>query len=128
MRLNELNDLMRNKLPILGTCKYKGLLTCLNESGEMITYAAEIEGKIILTYGIAALGSDKVNKIFELVRLYGSNGEFDDEDNNPYGENDFGSIRIDDETVYFKFDYYNKDLESWGHDVHTLTIMLAEEY
>jgi hypothetical protein len=55
-------------------------------------------------------------------------------DNDPYGEHDFGSLRLADETVFWKFDYYDVDLQMASSDptdeavtVRVLKVMLAEE-
>ena len=55
------------------------------------------------------------------------------EDNDPYGEHDFGSFTVAGNKVFWKIDYYTQDL-SRGCDPldpgcrRVLTIMLAEEY
>ena len=55
------------------------------------------------------------------------------EDNDPYGEHDFGSLLCSSETIYWKIDYYNPELSGWCDPLdircrRILTIMLAEEY
>jgi len=58
------------------------------------------------------------------------------EDNNPYGERDFGSFeQPDGERIFWKIDYYTPDLEGGSEDpsdphqtTRVLTIMLASEY
>jgi hypothetical protein len=57
------------------------------------------------------------------------------EDNDPYGEHDFGSFRHGGEMVFWKFDYYDLSLTSGSEDpaeseatIRVLTIMLASEY
>ena len=81
-----------------------------------------------VTRGITALTSI-VNDIFVRVR------DFKDftEDNDPYGEHDFGSFEILGNRIFWKIDYYNEELSGWcdplSPDCHrVLTIMLAEEY
>jgi hypothetical protein len=55
------------------------------------------------------------------------------EDNDPYGERDFGSLVWHSEKVFWKIDYYNKALNAWEDPTldqcqRVLTVMLAEEY
>lgn len=55
------------------------------------------------------------------------------EDNDPYGEHDFGSFTLDGEKVFWKIDYYDSELTGWcdprSEECHRqLTVMLAEEY
>jgi hypothetical protein len=63
--------------------------------------------------------------------------DFDDftADNDPYGEHDFGSFNYAAETIFWKFDYYDVDLQMHSPDpsdpavtARVLTIMLADEY
>lgn len=62
---------------------------------------------------------------------------FDDftPENDPYGEHDFGVLKMQGLTVYWKFDYWDQSPDWSGLDksdpsktVRVLTIMLAEEY
>ena len=80
-----------------------------------------------VTQGVAAL--EFVGEIFESVRL------FDDftEDNDPYGEHDFGSFEHFAHKFFWKIDYYDSHLKGWCDPLDSncervLTIMLAEEY
>lgn len=55
------------------------------------------------------------------------------EDNDPYGEHDFGSMKLNDEKLFWKIDYYDPSFELWCDPLHpecerVLTVMLAEEY
>jgi len=55
------------------------------------------------------------------------------EDNDPYGEHDFGSLEWYGEKVFWKVDYYDQQLQ-YGRDPldfdckRVLTVMLASEY
>ena len=81
-----------------------------------------------VTKGIAAMG-EEVNKIFVKVR------DFTDftEDNDPYGEHDFGSLTVSGVKIFWKIDYYDENLEKWCDPLspdcnRVLTIMRADEY
>jgi hypothetical protein len=85
--------------------------------------------RVMVTRGVAAL--DCVDAVLAAVRRYSTFNA----DNDPYGEHDFGSFRLADETVFWKFDYYDVNLQMASPDpadeavtVRVLTIMLAEEY
>jgi hypothetical protein len=89
------------------------------------------EGTLVITSGVAAHGNDFIDRAVHAVREYSSFSE----DNDPWGEHDFGSFEIDGENLFWKIDLYDRLLE-WGSpdpadpDVtrRVLTILLAEEY
>ena len=81
------------------------------------------------TRGIMSLEEVAISEIFVAVQ------EFRDftEDNDPYGEHDFGSFTVAGNKVFWKIDYYQQDLSGWCDPLdpdcrRVLTIMLAEEY
>ena len=81
-----------------------------------------------VTKGIVAMGS-AANEVFVGVRDY---AEFN-EDNDPYGEHDFGSFTVSGVKIFWKIDYYDENLSKWCDPLdpdcqRVLTIMLAEEY
>lgn len=85
--------------------------------------------RVMITQGIQA--QDDIDAIIRKVQ------QFDGftQDNDPYGEHDFGSFRHAGETVFWKFDYYDLDLQMHSPDAsdpavtaRVLTIMLADEY
>ena len=90
-----------------------------------------IGGEIVTTPGIAELGKVAKLEILDQIRRY---SEFNEE-NDPYGEHDFGSFTYQSHKIYWKIDYYDTDLQ--GHSEapedaqmtrRVMTIMLAEEY
>ncbi len=90
-----------------------------------------IPGKAVMTQGIAALGPEAQIIIASMIR------EFDDfsEDNDPYGEHDFGALEYEGQKIFWKIDYYDSDYQYGSEDpadlsktCRVLTIMLAEEY
>jgi len=85
----------------------------------------------ILTQGV--LSCDPITVAELLIAVEG----FDafTPDNDPYAEHDFGVIKLSDDTFFWKFDYYDLDLQMHSPDpsdptitARVLTVMLAEEY
>lgn len=82
---------------------------------------------ITITPGVQTL--EDLSGLLDEVR------RFDDfnENNDPYGEHDFGTVYWYGEKVFFKIDYYDQKLE-YGEDPlspnckRVMTIMLASEY
>ena len=67
---------------------------------------------------------DRFNEIISAVETY---DRF--EDNDTYGEHDFGAFDSQDEKVFWKFDYYDQNYEYFcANGNRVLTIMFAEEY
>ena len=90
-----------------------------------------IGGRIMLTQGIQALGQAAVNDILAKIKSFDTFSE----DNDPYGERDFGSIKHGNQKVLFKIDYYDTDLQYASPDptdptktCRVMTIMTADEY
>ena len=88
-------------------------------------------GRCVMTQGVAELPELERIAVVQKARL------FDDfnEENDPYGEHDFGIIKLREESVYFKIDYYDKSLEYGSEDpsdpektTRVMTLMLACEY
>jgi hypothetical protein len=88
-------------------------------------------GVAVITPGIAALGQEAVDRIVKTI------GVFDDfcHANDPHEEHDFGCFEVDGHRIFFKIDYYDKDLTYHSPDPsdpavtkRVITIMLAEEY
>lgn len=85
--------------------------------------------RVVITVGIEAL--DEMEAILRAVQQYDGFTE----DNDPYQEHDFGSFRHNNQTVFWKFDYLDIDLQMHSLDAsdpsittRVLTVMLAEEY
>jgi hypothetical protein len=90
-----------------------------------------IGGRIVITRGIEALGTDGVRQVLTAV------AGFDDfsEDNDPWGEHDCATLTVDGHRLIFKIDYYDRDLAYHSPDAsdpavteRVMTVMLAEEY
>ncbi len=89
-------------------------------------------GKVVITQGVEALPDSQQREIFGKIRVYDNFTE----DNDPYGEHDFGSLEIDNHKIFWKIDYYAKDDFARGSEnsadpeqtTRLLTVMLASEY
>ena len=88
-------------------------------------------GRVCMSSGIASLPDDTHTEILEKVRT------FEDfcEDNDPYGEHDFGAVDIDGHKVFWKIDYYDAEGLNGSEDpanpdvtTRVLTIFFADEY
>ena len=88
-------------------------------------------GTVFFTRGICAL------PIYEQAFIRDRVCAFDDftEDNDPWGEHDFGSFEHNGRTIFWKIDCYDRDLCCGSPNPadpavtrRVLTIMLAEEY
>lgn len=88
-------------------------------------------GSVVVTAGVQERGEDFIRSAVCAVRSF---DQFSD-DNDPWGEHDFGAVEIGDEKVFWKIDYYDPTLttgsdnpanEAATHRV--LTLMLASEY
>ncbi len=88
-------------------------------------------GRMVMTAGIAALPRDEQRAIVAAVQAF----EAFDPGDDPYGEHDFGALRIGANRVMFKIDTYDRSERVHSPDpsdpavtCRVLTIMLAEEY
>ena len=85
--------------------------------------------RVLVTPGVLALNA--TDMILAMVRRYTAFTP----DNDPYAEHDFGSFRFADETIFWKFDYYDLDFAMHSPDAadaavtaRVLTILLGSEY
>lgn len=90
-----------------------------------------LHGSIVITEGIRALGDDILPRIVALVSEFGAFSE----DNDPHGEHDFGALHHQDQKIFWKIDYFDRDLKYHSPDAanpevtcRVLTVMLASEY
>ena len=88
-------------------------------------------GQVLLTAGIAAMSSEDKANIVSMVRNF---NDFT-EDNNVYGERDFGSFDYKGEKILWKIDYYDLNHKYMSEDPsnpditnRVLTIMTVYEY
>jgi hypothetical protein len=85
--------------------------------------------------GFGVTLTNGVQSVTDLQGLLEAIREYDDftEDNDPYGEHDFGSLVWHSEKVFWKIDYYNESMTTWEDPLsvqcrRVLTVMLADEY
>ena len=86
-------------------------------------------GRVPITPGIQALDERTIRRIDVAI------ADFAAFDNDPQGEHDFGRVEVDGETVVWKIDCYDRNLEGASEDAadpavtrRVLTIMLSDEY
>ncbi|MDD2487457.1 MAG: DUF3768 domain-containing protein [Candidatus Gracilibacteria bacterium] len=87
--------------------------------------------KTLITKGVKDLGEEMVYKIIQEVKYYTDFRK----GNDPYGEHDFGSLKIGGNQIYWKIDYYDTDYNFGSEDASNakitgrlLTIMNSNEY
>ena len=87
-------------------------------------------GMPVCTVGVRERGDDFTLKAVEAVQAF---SDFSEE-NDPWGEHDFGAVEIDGEKLFWKIDYYDRSLTMHspnpandGVTRRVLTIMLAAE-
>ena len=88
-------------------------------------------GKVLITDGVMALGTDFAGAALKAVQAFDS---FSDA-NDPWGEHDFGTRAVLHQRVLWKIDYYDRKAELHSPDpscskvrLRVLTIMWEEEY
>lgn len=89
-------------------------------------------GRVCMSSGIASLPNDLRTEILKKVRLF---ADFNEE-NDPHGEHDFGTIGIGAKhKVFWKIDYYDAAMLYGSEDpanpdvtTRVLTIFFADEY
>lgn len=86
----------------------------------------------VLTRTVASLPRLNLMVLLAMVKTFDAFGE----DNDPYGEHDFGAVHVNDEVFYFKIDYFARDDFLHGSEdpsdpkktTRVLTIMHSSEY
>lgn len=88
-------------------------------------------GKVMMTAGVHALPDMVKCAALHEVATFNAFTE----DNDPYGEHDFGSFELCSRKFFWKIDYYDERCESGSENpadpaktTRVLTLMLAEEY
>lgn len=103
----------------------------VRELNDLFRTKSRGNGSVMITAGVQSEGQDFMVAAVEAVRTF---ADFCD-DNDPWGEHDFGAVEIGGEKVFFKIDYYDPSLEKGSENPanegcthRVLTIMLASEY
>jgi hypothetical protein len=103
----------------------------IRELNDALRTALVGSGRIFVTAGIAAMSPDDQVEIMRRVHGFTAFTP----DNDPYDEHDFGSFEYGRKTIFWKIDYYDRDLDNGSPDpadeamtTRALTVMLAEEY
>ncbi len=82
-----------------------------------------IGGKVVMTPMV--IHSADREAIITAIRSFTSFNE----DNDPYGEHDFGSVSVNGQSYYFKIDYYDPQYMGFLEDGNrVMTIMHCSEY
>ena len=88
-------------------------------------------GRVMKTDGVYALSDEFQQKLIAAVKAF---SKFE-KGNDPYCEHDFGSIKLEGATFFWKIDYYDLAMSQGSVDpaddeatVRVLTIMCANEY
>ncbi len=91
----------------------------------------DVGGRIMLTSGFNAYNSEFKTKALEAIKAFDAFTADDD----PYGEHDFVSVEVDGVTVFWKCDYYDKDIRYGSDDpsdpertTRIATVLLGSEY
>lgn len=88
-------------------------------------------GRVVATSGIFEQFQNDFLTVLQMVRNY----EDFSEDNDPHGEHDFGAFDYMGHKIFWKIDYYDRQMEMGSPDpadpaqtTRVLTVFLASEY
>lgn len=88
-------------------------------------------GQVVMTTGVKGRGDAFVKGCLDAVRAFDTFNE----ENDPYGEHDFGVLEIDGQKVFWKIDAYDREMLYGSEDpavpeltTRVLTFCLPEEY
>lgn len=88
-------------------------------------------GRIVLTVGIQSMTDSDRRELLKQVQSFDNFTE----DNDPYGEHDFGAIDFKNDVYFWKIDYYDTDYNYLSPDAsdpnvtnRVLTVMRGDEY
>lgn len=88
-------------------------------------------GSVMVTQGVLAITGYNSAELAQPLAAY----DAFDADNDPHGERDFGDLTLWGEDIFWKVDYYDRDLRYGSDDpanpdktMRVLTVMLTSEY
>src|SRR5579862_5839392 len=74
-----------------------------------------VGGRVVITQGVSELPLDTKARLLLAVKSFDDfNGDTD-----PHREHDFGSVKIEQQTYFFKLDYYSLDMHVVFNDTAT---------
>jgi Protein of unknown function (DUF3768) len=119
--------LRRATMTSVATLKTSARIRVLNDNFR----STFIGGQVVMSSGVA----DLLMGVRAQVVLKVQNFADFNENNDPYGEHDFGCFEVAGEKFFWKIDYYNMDMTGGSEDpsdpeqtTRVLTIMFAGEY
>ena len=90
-----------------------------------------LSGTVCVTAGLHLLGEEFVKAALLAVREFKTFNE----DNDPHGEHDFGTLDLEGRKLFWTIDYFDPTMTAGAEDPanvsttrRVLTVMLAEEY
>lgn len=90
-----------------------------------------IGGRVVVSPWVECLDEETFLEVIRKVQTFDNFSE----DNDPYGEHDFGKVKVRGKRYFWKIDYYDSDFNGHSEDKsdpsvteRVLTIMRAEEY
>lgn len=117
-------------MPASPTERIRALNDALRTARDPIA-ALIMNGSLVITSGLTGLGQAFVDRCIAAVRAFSG---FTPK-NDPWGEHDMAFLTVDDQRIFFKVDYYDRDLCCHSPDPadpgvtrRVLTIALADEY
>lgn len=87
--------------------------------------------RVVLSQGLMTLEDHDLQEVMTKVRRFDTFTS----DNDPYGEHDFGMVEHQGQKYFWKFDYYDQNMQFGSPDpsdteqtTRVLTVFLADEY
>lgn len=103
----------------------------IRELNDAFRMRGEGTGSLMITIGLQTFGAEFIQRAVASVRAFAQFSQ----NNDPWGEHDFGAFDLDDQKIFWKIDPYNLDCTAGSENPanaavthRVLTIMLASEY